>query len=394
LQPFIAAKERKTIMRSEKLLNLPVFVLLLALAPAAVARTWYVNGVSGSDTNLCTTTTSPCKTIGHAISLAASGDTIRVAAATYTENLTIELSLSLIGSGAATTIIDGGAKGIVVSVRNSAANVAISQLTIQNGRLLGIYNLGNLELTNSTVQNNLNNISCVGNCIGLGAGIRNLDSGALAIRNSTIAGNAVHVSCSGPPPIHPLLPCVAAGGGIYNDGSGPVTIVNSTLSGNSVVGDSHGKPIGCCGAIYGAYLAIDSSTIAGNSANWSDGGIVGGDDMAISNSIVANNVGGNCRYSSTTSSNGYNISSDATCNFTGVGDLNNTDPRLGTLGFYGGPTETIPLLTGSPAIDAGNPNGCTDDQGILLKTDQRGMPRPDREDKSGCDMGAYESQID
>jgi hypothetical protein len=37
---------------------------------------------------------------------------------------------------------------------------------------------------------------------------------------------------------------------------------------------------------------------------------------------------------------------------------------------------------------------CTDNQGILLKTDQRGMPRPDREDKSGRDMGAYESQSD
>ena len=60
----------------------------------------------------------------------------------------------------------------------------------------------------------------------------------------------------------------------------------------------------------------------------------------------------------------------------------------------GGPTQTIPLLPGSPAIDAGNPNGCTDSQGHLLKTDQRGMPRPDREDQTGCDMGAYERQCD
>jgi len=52
------------------------------------------------------------------------------------------------------------------------------------------------------------------------------------------------------------------------------------------------------------------------------------------------------------------------------------------------------LLSGSPAIDAGNPAGCTDGLGHLLKTDQRGMPRPDPEDKGGCDMGAYESQSD
>jgi hypothetical protein len=46
------------------------------------------------------------------------------------------------------------------------------------------------------------------------------------------------------------------------------------------------------------------------------------------------------------------------------------------LGAYGGPTDTIPLLSGSPAIDAGNPNGRTENQGNLLKIDQRGMPRP------------------
>ena len=93
-------------------------------------------------------------------------------------------------------------------------------------------------------------------------------------------------------------------------------------------------------------------------------------------------------------SKGYNLSSDNTCSFSGPGDLNNIDPRLGGLGNYGGATQTIPLLSGSPAIDAGDPSGCTDSQGILLKTDQRGMPRPDREDKAGCDMGAYESQSD
>jgi hypothetical protein len=64
------------------------------------------------------------------------------------------------------------------------------------------------------------------------------------------------------------------------------------------------------------------------------------------------------------------------------------------LGNYGGPTQTIPLLSGSPAIDAGNASGCTDGQGHLLKTDQRGAPRHDKEDAGGCDMGAYERQKD
>jgi hypothetical protein len=93
-------------------------------------------------------------------------------------------------------------------------------------------------------------------------------------------------------------------------------------------------------------------------------------------------------------SKGYNLSSDNSCNFNGPGDLNNTDPKLGTYGNYGGPTQTIPLLAGSPAIDAGNPKGCTDSNGHLLTTDQRGYPRPDTEDKTGCDIGAYEGQSD
>jgi hypothetical protein len=138
-------------------------------------------------------------------------------------------------------------------------------------------------------------------------------------------------------------------------------------------------------------LAINNSTISDNAANGSihtGGGIDG--DATLQNSIVADNSSENC--SGTMTSKGYNLSSDGTCNFSNTGDLNNTDPKLGPLQNNGGPTQTQALLSGSPAIDAGNPNGCTDGQGHLLKTDQRGMPRPDREDKSGCDKGAFEEQ--
>jgi hypothetical protein len=93
-------------------------------------------------------------------------------------------------------------------------------------------------------------------------------------------------------------------------------------------------------------------------------------------------------------SKGYNLSSDNTCNFNNTGDLNNADPLLGPLQNNGGPTQTEALLPGSPALDAGNPSGCTDGQGHLLKTDQRGKPRHDKEDAGGCDMGAYERQKD
>ena len=93
-------------------------------------------------------------------------------------------------------------------------------------------------------------------------------------------------------------------------------------------------------------------------------------------------------------SNGYNLSSDGTCAFSGPGDMNSKDPMLGPLQNNGGPTQTMALPSGSPAIDAGNAAGCTHGMGNLLKADQRGMPRPYKEDSGGCDIGAYESRGD
>jgi hypothetical protein len=55
---------------------------------------------------------------------------------------------------------------------------------------------------------------------------------------------------------------------------------------------------------------------------------------------------------------------------------------LGSLANNGGETDTMALLTGSPAINAGDPSKCP-------ATDQRGLPRPQL---GGCDIGAYEVQ--
>jgi hypothetical protein len=133
---------------------------------------------------------------------------------------------------------------------------------------------------------------------------------------------------------------------------------------------------------------MNNSTANGNSA----GGIVNGGKAALQNSIIANNSGTNC--GGTITSHGYNLSSDGSCALGNSGDLNDTDPMLGPLQYNGGPTQTMALPSGSPAVDGGNPSGCTDGLGQLLKTDQRGNPRPDTEDRGGCDIGAYEHQSD
>jgi hypothetical protein len=354
--------------------KLLLITLCLALAPAALASsTWYVDGVNGNDSNDCKSRISACATIGHAIGLAASGDSIAISPSVYTENLTINMSLRLNGAGATKTIIDGGQTIRVISILNTAANVTLSNLTIRNGVAAGgggILNWGTLTVNNSTISGNI----AASSYSAVGAGI--YSSGALTINNSTLSGNAGSSN-------------FLYGGAIYS--SGTLAINNSTLSGNSAQGFNGG---GGGGIYIGSGTAkISNSTIAGNSGTPSGGGIYSGGQATIQNSIVANNPsGGNCAGAVT--SNGYNLSSDGTCTFNTTGDLNNTNPKLGPLKNNGGSTQTHALLTGSPAIDAGNPGGCTDNHGHLLKTDQRGQPRPDKEDTGGCDMGAYEKPSD
>jgi hypothetical protein len=385
-------------MKSQRLVCVVALTLFAALPAALASTTWYVNGVSGSDSNNCQTPTTACKTIGHAIALASSGDSIMVGAATYTENLTLGISLTIVGSGAVKTIVDGGGNSTVITISNSGAVVALSKFTIRNGSSPsgaggGINNSANLVVNRSTLS---------GNNAQWGGGISN--GGTLTISNSTLTGNAAKGRSFSP----------AKGGGIYNVGQ--LTINKSTLNENTAFSGVGG---GAGGGIWngGAAMLITNSTIAGNSTAGAGGGIYNAGNLKISsstvsgnsgglpsgiyspvgsatlqNSIVANNSGGNC--GGTMTSHGYNLSSDGTCNFNNTGDLNNTDPMLGPLQNNGGPTQTVALPSGSPAVDAGNPNGCTDGQGHLLKTDQRGKPRPDTEDTGGCDMGAYERQSD
>lgn len=175
------------------------------------------------------------------------------------------------------------------------------------------------------------------------------------------------------------------------DNGGTLTINNSTVSGNFAT--SHNRYSTGGGISSFGTLTISNSTISGNGASGPGGGIHAGGTAKIQNSIVANSPsGGNC--SGTMTSKGYNLSSDGTCNFSSKRDWNNTDPMLGPLQNNLGPTWTMALKPGSPAVDAGNPSGCTDGSGVLLKTDQRGQRRPDSEDKTGCDIGAYERQSD
>jgi hypothetical protein len=110
-------------------------------------------------------------------------------------------------------------------------------------------------------------------------------------------------------------------------------------------------------------------------------------------SVVALPRGGsaNCDLNgTTTTSNGYNFSDDASCGFTAATDKQNAgDPGLGPLANNGGPTQTRLPQTGSPLIDAIPIGSCQADRASGITTDQRGVSRPQG---PGCDIGAVEVQ--
>ena len=206
----------------------------------------------------------------------------------------------------------------------------------------------------------------------------------------------------------------ANGGGIATGGIGTpsVIIISSTISDNSATQDG--------GGISAASLTVDTSTISGNTAARYGGGISVAGTTNIVNSTIANNsaaVGGGLRgngYSVTTSnsifakntatttdpdfsgtltSHGYNLignNTGTTITGTTTGNQLNVNPLLGPLQDNGGPTNTCALLTGSPAIDQGQPYAIT-------LADQRGAYRPYDDSNipnapggNGSDIGAFE----
>src|SRR5581483_6728829 len=113
--------------------------------------TRYVAPGGQDGSNTCTTKSQPCKTIAHALSVAATGDTISLATGTYDEHgLTVGTSLSIVGAGAKKSIVDGQEQGGIMSVP-SGVSLDLTGVTLQNGSTTdhggGIVNSGTLTIT-------------------------------------------------------------------------------------------------------------------------------------------------------------------------------------------------------------------------------------------------------
>ena len=306
-------------------LSLTVALALTTLTsgpqPARAAGPWYV-APSGDDNNDCLSPGTPCSTINGTIARASSGDTLYVAAGTYTgtggEAVLIDRDIALSGGWDTTfttqnsmSIIDGQAarRGITIS---GSFTVEIERFVVQNSfgnGAGGIYNSGGvITLSQSIVSGNTSQ--------GGGGGISNVFAGIFVLNNSAVIGNKA-----------------AIGGGIANTGTSVFNLNNSTISGNST--DSRG------GGVYNdsGTVHINSVTISGNHSTFGPGG--GGiynetGTVTAANTIVAGNTndqndGPDCE--GTITSLGYDLVGNTTvCNFiSNVGDLTNIDPFLGSL---------------------------------------------------------------
>jgi hypothetical protein len=212
----------------------------------------------------------------------------------------------------------------------------------------GSFGVGEVTVTDSTIAFNVSSNSGPN-----GAGLSN-NGGTLMLINSTVSTNVASVSdlASGSLP---------QGGGIANHAGGTLTLINSTITNNQTPGEGS-KPV------FGGGIANIGGTV--NSRN----------------SIIAGNTGLSPDFFGSLTSQGYNlignnlattITGDTTGNIVGT-NAAPVDPRLAQIGFYGGPTMTNPLLSDSPAINAGN-------TATSPTADQRGAARV-----GTADIGAFE----
>jgi parallel beta-helix repeat protein len=213
--------------------------------PTATAATTRLVSPTGHDTGNCTN--SPCKTIGYAISRANAGDTISVAAGTYSESVSVTKELSLVASegdngdngdngegassdgergngqhqGSTTTINAAGHDNGVVISGPAAAGSVVRGFTVRNAGLEGIFVVQTSHITiarNVLFDNDAYgpfSPKCVGQPDDCGEALH-----LQSVTDSTVRGNLVRNN---------------VGGILLTDEDGPTTrnlIVNNTVLDN------------------------------------------------------------------------------------------------------------------------------------------------------------------
>ena len=200
-----------------------------------------------------------------------------------------------------------------------------------------IKNAGTLTLNSMALTNN--------HTAAAGSALFNAQTGTATVSNTTISNNNSDQFAA-----------------IYNQG-GVLSLTNSTLTANANASNFPGAAI--FSESFAGATNITNCTIAQNTGQtevvWRNGN--SGALINLKNTIVSGNAGGN-----------VNGTTDLGNNLIGGNAL------LAAPGNYGGPTRTMALLPGSPAINAGTATGAP-------TADQRGLSRV-----GAVDIGAVESR--
>jgi len=300
---------KEELMRSQRILGT---FLLLSLLPI-IFTTWFVVPVKATIRHV----PQEYSTIQAAVNAAQAGDTIEVSAGTYSENVLVTVSVTIVGENAMTTIVDGGAADTVFRIQ--ANNVQIRQLTIRNGgnRFNGInvfYPYDGAIIRDNRIINNAIGVALSqsdGNTVENNVLINNAMYGVTSadfsssniIRNNTISESAYGVQLSDTSNSQVTYNTISdTSYGVYvpfsnnnnvsantlNNNSWNIYLVysNSNIVGeNSVSGGSVGIQVmrsqgnsilnnSVIGSSYGLYLGYClANTVRGNTAKLGDWGI-------------------------------------------------------------------------------------------------------------------------
>ena len=299
---------------------------------------------------------------------------------------TVETKAQGVASGGGLYL--AGTNPVNISLSYVGNNTATS--AVDNAEAGGIARAGDLTLTDSAVTGN----AVTAGINAYGGGI-DMYSGVLALTRAELTNNmAQSTAASG---------FFVDGGGL-NSGTG-IALINTTVAGNQAKGGEGGGIY-----LYGGSSTTIGSTIARNSANIGGGIFVPGAQFHLSGSVLADNtasvIAPDCgdgdgighvsadEYNLVGISDGCTLSVNSATNQIGSA-ASPIDPKLGTLQVIAGaptPTQVLPLLPGSPAIDAGDSILFTNG-GTCYSPDQVGTARPQDDNGDGtaaCDIGAVE----
>jgi hypothetical protein len=398
--------------RLRSILGCAVVAAAGTATPADAGTTYYVNGTCGQDawsgtSATCAAPDGPKATIGAAIAVAANGDQILVAAATYGERIDFQGKAVVLRGliGADVTIIDGGGIGPVVEcVSGEGPSTVLEGFTIRGGAAGlggGMYNAGSSPTIRDCVFTD--NSADIGGAIRNQYGASPLIEGCSFIENTASVGGGAVVNSEGHPELRDCLFLhnhTGGGGGAIanlNATGGSVRTINCRFFQNTagslssgVIDGSGGTYVNCVWSRnvsaqpHSDTAALDLAGGEPSVINCTIGGTTGlgvhlsADDgvPVFRNTIIWDNSGG---------SMGGGVADVEHCDIegghSGYGNLD-ADPLFVQPG-----TDNLRLGEGSPCVNAGNnyaiPSG--------IHEDLDGNPRIYG---GTVDMGAYEGEYE